>query len=166
MYSDGEKIVVGEHSGRVDVSIMKAGYHGTGARCFHAFLEAAGFDVTFDQIVNMKNGTVLRRRGLTAQQSPPRPSEKRPAGRNAASDLTAQQPPPRPLKKRPAGRNAAIGAGFLVLCIVTAIITEGITPTTKLGAILPGLIIGLTGWAAIIMFIIAIVQAIRNRRAK
>jgi len=61
VFSDGEQIVVGEHSGRVDISIMKAGYHGTGSRCFHAFLEAAGFDVTFEKVVKMEDGTVLRR---------------------------------------------------------------------------------------------------------
>ena len=60
VFSDGAKIVVGEHSGRVGISIMKAGYHGTGARCFHAFLDEAGFDVTFEQVVKMENGTVLR----------------------------------------------------------------------------------------------------------
>ena len=61
VFSDGEMIVVGEHSsGRVDISMMKAGYHGTGSRCFHAFLDEAGFDVTFEQIVGMKKDTVLR----------------------------------------------------------------------------------------------------------
>ena len=61
VFSDGEKIVVGEHSsGRVDISMMKAGYHGTGSRCFHAFLDEAGFDVTFEQVVDMEKGTVLR----------------------------------------------------------------------------------------------------------
>ena len=61
VFADGERINVGEHSGRVDISIMKAGYHGTGSRCFHAFLEEAGFDVTFEQVVGMKKDTVLRR---------------------------------------------------------------------------------------------------------
>ena len=60
VFSGGEKLVVGQHSGHVDISMIKAGYHGTGSRCFHAFLNEAGFDVTFDQIVNMKNGTVLQ----------------------------------------------------------------------------------------------------------
>ncbi len=61
LFSDGEKIVVGQHSGRVDISMMKAGYHGTGSRCFHVFLEEAGFQVTFEQIVDMEDGTVLKR---------------------------------------------------------------------------------------------------------
>jgi hypothetical protein len=60
VFSDGEKNVVGLHSGRVDISMMKAGYHCTGSRCFHAFLDEVGFDVTFEQVVNMENSTVLR----------------------------------------------------------------------------------------------------------
>jgi len=60
VFSDGEKIVVGKHSGRVDISMMKAGYHGTGPSCFHAFLDEAGFDVTLEQVANMEKGTVLR----------------------------------------------------------------------------------------------------------
>ncbi len=78
-------------------------------------------------------------------------------------DLTAPQPP---RKKRPAGRTAAIGAGFLVLAFICAAIQGGMRPTTQLEAILPGLITGLAGWAAIILFIVAIIQAIRNRKAK
>ena len=60
-FSDGEVIVIGEHSGRVDLSLMKAGYHGTGADCFYAFLTEARFNVTLKQVANMKNGTILRR---------------------------------------------------------------------------------------------------------
>lgn len=59
VFTDGEKIVIGQHSGNVYISIMKAGYHGTGSRCFHAFLNEAGFDVTFEQVVSIKNGTVI-----------------------------------------------------------------------------------------------------------
>jgi hypothetical protein len=46
VFSNVEKKVVGQHSGRVDISMMKAGYHCTGSRCFHAFLNEAGFHVT------------------------------------------------------------------------------------------------------------------------
>lgn len=60
VFLHGEKIVVGEHSGGVDISMMKFGYHGTGSRCFHAFLDEAGFDVTFEQVVHMEKGTILR----------------------------------------------------------------------------------------------------------
>lgn len=68
------------------------------------------------------------------------------------------------MKKRRAGKTAMIGVGFLVLSFISAAIK--ITPTTKLEAILPGLITGLTGLTAIILFIIAIVQAISNKHKK
>jgi hypothetical protein len=55
--------------------------------------------------------------------------------------------------------------GFLVFAFLVSAITNGMTPTTKMQALLPGLIMGLAGWAAIILFIVAIVQAILNRRA-
>jgi hypothetical protein len=32
VFLDGEEIVVGEHSGSVDISMMKFGYHGSGSR--------------------------------------------------------------------------------------------------------------------------------------
>ena len=82
--------------------------------------------------------------------------------KHCGGDLTAPQPP---RKKRPAGRTAVIGAGFMVLCFIIAAIPRG-RPTTQLEAILPGLLCGLAGWAAIILFIVAIIQAIRNRQAK
>ena len=83
--------------------------------------------------------------------------------KHCGRDLTAPQPP---RKKRPAGRTAAIGAGFLVLVFIGSVISAGMQPTTQLGAILPGFIIGLAGWVAITLFVIAIVQAIRNRKEK
>ncbi len=70
------------------------------------------------------------------------------------------------MKKKSAGRTAVIGAGFLVLAFISSAIQTETTPTTKVGAILPGLITGLAALAAIILFIVAIAQAIRNRNAK
>jgi hypothetical protein len=67
-------------------------------------------------------------------------------------------------KVRPAGRNAVIGLVFLILTFILAALQSGARPTTQLGAIFPGLLTGLAGWIAIIFFIIAIVQAILNRR--
>lgn len=83
--------------------------------------------------------------------------------KHCGRDLTAPEPP---RKKRSAGRTAAIGAGFLVLGLISTAIQGGMRPTTQLGAILPGLITGLAIWAAIILFIVAIIQAIRNRKAE
>lgn len=60
-FADGEQKVIGEHSGGIDISLIEAGYHCTGSKCFHAFLDTAGYNVTFDQIVQMKDGTVLRK---------------------------------------------------------------------------------------------------------
>ena len=68
-------------------------------------------------------------------------------------------------RKRPAGKTALMGIGCLLASFILAAATTNLRPTTKLGAILPGLTIGLLGWAAIILFIIAIVQVVRNRRA-
>jgi len=68
--------------------------------------------------------------------------------------------------KKSAGRTALIGLGCLVLTFICAVIQSGMKPTTQLEALLPGLAIGLAGWAAIILFIVAIVQAIQNRRRK
>lgn len=70
-----------------------------------------------------------------------------------------------PRRYRPAKRNALIGVGFLVLTFILSAIQSGMRPTTYMGALLPGLLTGLAGWAAIILFIVAIVQAILNRRA-
>ena len=60
LFADGHKETVGDHSGRVDISMMKFGYHGTGTKCFYAFLNEAGFNVTFEELVNLENGAVLK----------------------------------------------------------------------------------------------------------
>jgi hypothetical protein len=61
MFADGHEIVVGEHSGRVDISMMKFGYAGTGPRCLHAFLDQAGFNVTYEEVTQAEGGTMLKR---------------------------------------------------------------------------------------------------------
>jgi hypothetical protein len=71
---------------------------------------------------------------------------------------------PRP--KRPAGRTAAIGVGFLLLSFLCAAIQGSMQPSTQMEALIPGIIIGLLGWVAIILFIVAIVQVFLNRLAK
>lgn len=39
--------------------IFQFGYQGSGPDCFHAFLQASGFNVTKEQIENAKAGDVL-----------------------------------------------------------------------------------------------------------
>lgn len=60
VFADGYELLVGKHGGDVDITMMKFGYHGTGSRCFHAFLDEAGFNVTFEQITKMEDGTILQ----------------------------------------------------------------------------------------------------------
>jgi hypothetical protein len=60
VFADGHEIVIGDHSGRVDITMMKFGYSGTGPSCFQAFLNEAGFDVTYEQVSRMEVGTILR----------------------------------------------------------------------------------------------------------
>jgi len=60
VFSDGHKIVVGEHSGRAEITMMKFGYHGTGTSCFHAFLDEAGIKVSFNELVQMEGPQILR----------------------------------------------------------------------------------------------------------
>jgi predicted nucleic acid-binding Zn ribbon protein len=76
-------------------------------------------------------------------------------------DLTAS---PSPRRKRRAGRTALIGLGLLVLAFILEIISG--RPTSQLGAILSGLLIVGAMLAAIILFIVAIVQAVGNRKTK
>lgn len=69
-------------------------------------------------------------------------------------------------KKEPAGKTALYGLGLLVLAFISAAVQGGIRPETKAAALIPGIITGLLAWAAIILFIIAIVWAVRNRKIK
>lgn len=85
--------------------------------------------------------------------------------KHCGRDLTPKQTP-RPFKKRPAKKNALIGVGLLALCLIVSAITNNMDPNTKLEALLPSIIVGLSGWAAIIYFIVAIIQAVRNRKGK
>jgi len=71
---------------------------------------------------------------------------------------------PRLQKPRRPKRNALIGLGFLALFFSTEAIRQAMgPPATKLGALLPGMFVGVLGWVAIILFIVAIVQAVRNK---
>lgn len=83
--------------------------------------------------------------------------------KHCGRDLAEEQLPSR-RKKRPAKRNAIIGVVAFIFGILWQTTTMGKTPTTKLEAIVPGFITGLLYWTAITFFIVAIIQAIRNRR--
>ena len=84
--------------------------------------------------------------------------------KHCGRDLNEQQLP-RPFKKRHAGRTATIGAVLLAVCVLFTVI-QGEIPPTKMGLMLTGLISGLAGLGSIILFIVAIVQVIRNWIAK
>jgi hypothetical protein len=60
VFADGHEVVVGDHSGDVDITMMKFGYRGTGPSCFHAFLSEAGFNITDEQVSEIEAGTILR----------------------------------------------------------------------------------------------------------
>lgn len=68
--------------------------------------------------------------------------------------------------KKPAGRTAAIAVGLLAFSFACTAIQSGMNPTTQMGALLPGMIAGGAGFAAIILFVVALIQAIQNWRAK
>lgn len=61
IFADGHELHVGEHSGGLDISILKFGYYGTGPRMFHSFLDEAGFHISYEQVAEMKAGTILRK---------------------------------------------------------------------------------------------------------
>lgn len=63
-FADGHEEIITQHSGRIDITMMKFGYTGTGTRCFHAFLNEAGFkDVSLEELAAMEGPQVLRKGG-------------------------------------------------------------------------------------------------------
>ena len=61
VFADGHEIVVGRHiGGRIDITMMKFGYQGTGTSCFHAFLDEAGIKVSLDELYTMQGPKILR----------------------------------------------------------------------------------------------------------
>ena len=61
LFASGHQIHVGEHSGQVDITMLKFGYAGAGPDCFRAFLDEAGFHLSPEQIATMQPGSGLRR---------------------------------------------------------------------------------------------------------
>lgn len=80
VFADGHEEVITEHSGRIDITMMKFGYLGTGTRCFHAFLDEAGFKgVSLEQLAEMEGPKVLHREAppeeMRQAPEPVRPSK-------------------------------------------------------------------------------------------
>ncbi|MGB5934217.1 MAG: hypothetical protein WBH57_14280 [Anaerolineae bacterium] len=62
VFADGHEETITRHSGRIDITMMKFGYMGTGTRSFHAFLNEAGFkDISLEQLATMEGPQVLRK---------------------------------------------------------------------------------------------------------
>ena len=62
LFANGHEEIITRHSGRIDITMMKFGYAGTGTECFWAFLDEAGFeDGTLKQLQTMQGPQVLRR---------------------------------------------------------------------------------------------------------
>lgn len=62
IFSDGHQEAITRHSGRIDISMIKFGYSGTGTECLWTFLDEAGFkDVTLEQLQTMEGPQVLRK---------------------------------------------------------------------------------------------------------
>ena len=84
--------------------------------------------------------------------------------RHCGLDLKSKQVPRLQKPRRPK-RNALVGLGFLVATFLAAAAQGAMgQATTKFGAMFPGLIVGLLGWTAIILLVVALVQVIRNKR--
>jgi hypothetical protein len=61
IFADEYKLNVGDHSGNLDINILNFGYYGTGPRMFHSFLDEAGFQISYEQVAEMKAGSILRK---------------------------------------------------------------------------------------------------------
>ena len=59
-FEDGHEIVVGQHTARVDITMIKFGYDGTGTRCFHNFLDECGIKISYFDLKDMQGPVTLR----------------------------------------------------------------------------------------------------------
>ena len=90
-FTDGHEEVVTEHSGHVDISMMKFGYAGTGTSCLWAFLDEAGFeDVSQEQLQTMEGPQVLRK---AEPPQPPGTQEEVPVQKAASYSGKNAEPP-------------------------------------------------------------------------
>jgi len=95
VFADGHEEIITRHSGRIDITMIKFGYMGTGTRCFWAFLDEAGFkDVSLEQLAEMEGPQVLRKGQRPEEaivEEEPRPSEPaKPPGGEAELPLWAE----------------------------------------------------------------------------
>ncbi len=64
VFADGLETVITESQGTTpNITWMRFGYFGQGPELFHAFLNEAGYSVTYEEIAAMKAGAVLRHQG-------------------------------------------------------------------------------------------------------
>lgn len=85
VFADGHEETITRHSGRIDITMMKFGYMGTGTRCFHVFLNEAGFkDVSLEQLATMEGPQVLRKgkqpEEAIVEEEPKAPGPAKPPG--------------------------------------------------------------------------------------
>jgi len=60
IYEDGYTLMVPDRSPpNIDIGLISFGYSGTRSQCFCAFLKASGFDITLEQVENLKPGSTL-----------------------------------------------------------------------------------------------------------
>jgi hypothetical protein len=64
VFADGLETVITESQGTTaNITWMKFGYFGQGPELFHAFLNEAGYPVTYEEVAAIKAGSVLRPQG-------------------------------------------------------------------------------------------------------
>jgi len=64
VFADGLETIITESQGTTaNITWMKFGYFGQGPELFHAFLNEAGYPVTYEEVAAIKAGSVLRPQG-------------------------------------------------------------------------------------------------------
>jgi len=133
-FEDGHVLHVPDHTGGVDVSLLTYGYAGTGPDCFHKFLVAAGFEITYEEIKTMSEGEVIARPADVAAAEEPSPAvpDKEP---EAAPEPPAPEPAgPREeqlIAASAAGDLAAVEEGLAGGAVINAQDERGETPLTS-----------------------------------
>lgn len=90
-FADGHQEAITRHTGRIDITMMKFGYAGTGTECLWAFLDEAGFkDVSLERLQTMKGPQTLRRGRQPDEVAATRKQEEAPPA--TSSDKKAELP--------------------------------------------------------------------------